>query len=198
MQMAPEELTAIASIGTFIVIAVTAISAVIQLRHIRSGNQIGAMVEYQKLWDRAVVQRANQFVFSELPGKLREPHYRRELLEIEVDRTLHPELVAADWCEQAGSYAKFGLISAEQFLDLAGGYIARMWPALKEVVAIRRVAGGPAMYENFEYLAALQQVWDRRHPRGNFPRNLPRLLREDESQTLAGLPPPTHLPDRPH
>jgi hypothetical protein len=38
MQMAPEELTAIASIGTFIVIAVTAISAVIQLRHIRSGQ----------------------------------------------------------------------------------------------------------------------------------------------------------------
>ncbi|GEM_PF-5576807 len=61
-----------------------------------------------------------------------------------------------------------------------------MWLALKEVVAIRRVVGGQAMYENFEYLAAVQQQWNAQHQVGNYPRNVPRLLTEPEWRRLAG------------
>jgi hypothetical protein len=194
--MTPEELSALGSIGTFVVIAVTAVAALIQLRHIRSANQIAAVLEYIKLWESDTIQRANIFVFDKLDEKLRDPRYRRELFERDVDRGAHPELVVADWCEQVGSYIKFGLVSPTQFLDLAGGYLERMWPPLREVVAIRRVTGGPGMYENFEYLAALQQQWSRRHSRGNYPRNLPRLLSDDECRQLAGAKPaeqPDHL-----
>jgi hypothetical protein len=184
--MSPEELTALASLGTFIVIAVTAIAAVIQLRHNRAANQLAGVLEYIKLWETEAMQHANAFIQDELPKKLRDRTYREGLFQAHVDRRQHPELVVADWCEQAGSYIKYGLIAPNQFLDLAGAYVETMWVALQEVVAIRRVAGGQAMYENFEYLAALQRQWAARHGTGNYPRNVPRLLSERESQRLAG------------
>jgi hypothetical protein len=187
--MTPEELTAFASIGTFVVIAVTAIAAIVQLRHIRAANQLAGVLEYIKIWESEPMQQANKFIRDELPAKLREPSYRRELFQSHVNRSAHPELIAADWCEQAGSYIKYGLISPPQFLDIAGAYVERVWQDLKEVVAIRRVISGPAMYENFEYLAALQLQWDERHKRGNYPRHLPRLLTDEESRVLAGPEP---------
>ena len=184
--MTPELLTAYASIGTFIVIAITAIAALVQLRHIRSANQLAGMMEYIKIWQTEAMQHANLFIQEQLVTKLQDPQYRQELFEQHVDRTLHPELAVADWCEQAGSYIKYGLLASAQFLDLGGGFVGLMWGQLKEVVAIRRTAtGNGAMYENFEYLAALQQQWERDHRQGNYPRGLPRLLTQQECEQLA-------------
>jgi hypothetical protein len=187
--MTPEELTAYASLGTFVVIAITALVAIVQLRHFRAANQLAGVLEYIKLWESPDIQRANKFIRTELASKLKDPEYRRELFQSDVDRAVHPELLAADWCEQAGSYIKYGLISHSQFLDLAGGYVERLWADMKEVVAIRRLVRGPAMYENFEYLVALQKEWEKRHKLGNYPRNTARLLSDDEVRRLAGPPP---------
>jgi hypothetical protein len=188
--MTPELLTAVASIATFVVIAVTAGAAIIQLRHISASNQLAGMMKYIEFWESDRMQRANVFIQEELAKKLRDPDYRRELWAIEVDRKLHPELIAADWCEQAGSYVKYGLLREAQFLDLAGGYVDRIWPVLKEVVAIRRVVfDSPAMYENFEYLAALAQRLRQRGGTANYPRHLPRLLSDADAPIIAGSPP---------
>ncbi|MDQ6766619.1 MAG: hypothetical protein M3Z41_02290 [Candidatus Eremiobacteraeota bacterium] len=184
--MSPDYLTAFASLGTFLVIAVTAIAAVVQLRHIRASNQLAGMLYYVKFWETDAFQRANTFINVELAAKLRDPDYRRELLGGTIDRTAHPELVAADWCEQAGSCIKYGLIAEAQFLDLCGAYVDGTWEALKEVVAIRRVALGPALYENFEYIAALGKRWGRTHKRGNYPNRVPRLLSDEEASALTG------------
>jgi hypothetical protein len=188
--MTPEMLTAVASLATFVVIAVTAAVAIIQLRHISASNQLTGVMKYIEFWESDRMQRANVFIQEELPKKLRDPDYRRELWAIDVDRNLHPELIAADWCEQAGSYIKYGLLREAQFLDLAGGYIERIWPVLKEVVAIRRVAfNSSAMYENFEYLAALSQRLRERRRTTNYPRHVPRLLSDADAPILAGSPP---------
>lgn len=185
--MTPELISALASIGTFIVIAVTAVAAIIQLRHIRSSNQLSGVMEYIKIWETEQVQRANVYIHDELPAKLRDSAYRRELFALDVDRTRHPELVPCDWCEQAGSYIKYGLIAEAQFLDLAGGYVERIWPALKEVVAIRRAALGTSeMYENFEYLVSVSQQRHSRYGPGNYPRKFPRLLSDEEAAQMAG------------
>ena len=200
--MTAEQLTAFASLGTFVVIAVTAVAALVQLRHNRAANQLAGVLEYIKLWEGDAIQRANRFVGEQLTTKLKDPAFRRELFGKIVDRTAHPELFVADWCEQAGSYIKFGLIAPNQFLDLAGGYVETMWQELREVVAIRRVAGGQSIYENFEYLAALQQQQRQRHRVGSYPSNIPHLLSEKECRELAGAFPngdvdETNLTDRP-
>ncbi|MBC5823532.1 MAG: hypothetical protein GIW99_07465 [Candidatus Eremiobacteraeota bacterium] len=61
-----------------------------------------------------------------------------------------------DFIEQSGSYIKYGMLDADQYLDLSGAYVWSMWQRLQDVVAMRRVArNSDEMYENFEYLAAL-------------------------------------------
>ncbi|MBC5807460.1 MAG: hypothetical protein DLM53_09665 [Candidatus Eremiobacter antarcticus] len=184
--MSPEYLTAIASIGTFIVIAVTALAAIVQLRHIRASNQLTGVMQYTKLFESEQIQKANKFIQEELASKLRDAQYRRELFTRNPDRRQHVELAVADWCEQAGSYIKYGLIEKDQFLDLSGAYVASMWQALKEVVAIRRVAAGQEMYVNFEYLAALERKVVK-GPDAFYPKGVQRLLSEAESHALAGV-----------
>ncbi|HXW75830.1 MAG TPA: hypothetical protein VEJ20_00305 [Candidatus Eremiobacteraceae bacterium] len=189
--MSPEMLNAVASIATFVVITITAVAALIQLRHMRAGNQLTAMMEYINHWQTKEMQRAITFVQAELPAKLRDPAYRGELFEQSVDRTIHLELTPADWCEQAGSFIKFGLMTEAQFLDLAGSSVEQMWDALKEVIAIRRVAlDSLGMYENFEYLVTLEQR--KKHQQGSaggYPAGTARLLSMDEARRIAGADP---------
>ncbi len=184
--MSAEYLTAYASVGTFVVIAVTAITAVIQLRHIHGANQLTGLLHLTEAWRSDRVQHANQFVLAELPDRLRDPAYRAQLLSVEPDRRTHPELAVADMLEQTGSYIKYGMIDGEQFLDITSSYILHMWRSLKDVVALRRAATGRnAMYENLEYLSAKAIAFDRRHKDGNYPRRTPRLMTKADWEQLA-------------
>ncbi|GAC1391972.1 MAG: hypothetical protein NVSMB31_09710 [Vulcanimicrobiaceae bacterium] len=175
--MSAEYLTAYASVGTFVVIAVTAITAVVQIRHIHGANQLTGLLHLTELWRSDRVAEANRFIMADLPGRLQDPAYRAQLLSPEPDRQTHHELVVADILEQTGSYIKYGMIDGEQFLDLTSSYILHVWSSLTEVVALRRVGTGRnAMYENFEYLSARAMDFDRRHRDGNYPRRTQRLM----------------------
>jgi hypothetical protein len=180
-----EYLTAFASIATFLVIAVTAIVGVIQLRHIHGANQLTGLLHLTEAWRSDALQGANKFIREELPGKLRDPKYRAELMVPDPDRRTHPELMVADMLEQTGSYVKYGMIDGEQFLDLTNSYIIHMWDSLKEVVLLRRAAsGGNSMYENLEYLAVRAQDFENRFKDGNYPRGTRRLVSDAEWQNV--------------
>lgn len=185
--MNAETIGAISSVATFLVIGVTAIAALVQLRHIRSANQLTGLLHYIARWESDAVQSATSFVETQLKEKLEDPGYRSGLWHHNPDRREHPELRVADWCEQMGSYIKYGMISGEQYLDLGGWYIDSMWEQLQEVVAIRRAASGKsAMYENFEFLAARSKAWAAAHPGGNYPHNVPRLMPDAVWEKLKG------------
>lgn len=184
--MTAETLSSIASIGTFIVIAVTAFAALVQLRHIRAGNQLTGLLHHVARWESDDLQSAAKFVENELPAKLKDPDFLESLWVRNPDRRVHQELRVADWCEQMGSYIKYGMISEAQYLDLGGAYVDSMWDQLREVVVIRRAASGSnSMYENFEFLAAEAKAFNAAHPVGNYPRNVKRLMREDEWRNLS-------------
>lgn len=179
--MSAEYLTAYASIGTFVVIAITALAAVVQLRHIRGANQLTGLLHLTQTWRGDDIQHANRFIRTELPAKLKDETYRAELMTPDPDRRAHPELLAADMLEQTGSYIKYGMIDDQQFIDITGGYIRHMWECLKPVVAIRRAAMNSAsLYENFEYLAVLEQDFAAKHGGDNYPRGVRRLMSEAE------------------
>jgi hypothetical protein len=154
--MTPEWVSAFASVGTFVVIAATAFAALVQLRHIRSANQLSGLLHFTSVFESESIQSANTFIEHELENRLRDPVFVRELLEVNTDRRDHPELRVADFLEQQGSYIKFGMIDRAQYIDLVGAYVLSMWRALHKVVAVRRLARDTGtMYENFEYLASL-------------------------------------------
>ncbi len=184
--MSAEYLSALASIGTLLVITVTAIAAIIQLRHIRGANQLTGVLHLTEQWRGDAIQQANKFIQEELPQRLRDSVYRAELMAPAPSRKTHPELLVADMIEQTGSYVKYGMIDPKQFLDISGKYVGHMWVCLKEVVAIRRVAVNSAtLYENFEYLVVLEQDYTARQGDDHYPRGVRRLMNETEWRELG-------------
>jgi len=181
--MNAEWVSAISSIGTLVVIAATAMAALIQLKHIRAANQLAGLLNFTAAFESDDIQSANRFIGHELPQKLNDPAFVRGLLEINTDRREHPELRVCDFMEQQGSYIKYGMIDKAQYLDLVGAYVTSMWEALREIVAIRRhVRNSGRMYENFEYLASISAGRDGPRP---FPHGVRILMPEAEWREIA-------------
>jgi hypothetical protein len=182
--MTPEWVSAIASVATFVVIAATAFAALVQLRHIRSANQLSGLLHFTSVFESESIQSANKFVHHELEKRLADPAFVRELLEVNTDRRDHPGLRVCDFLEQQGSYIKFGMIDREQYIDLVGEYVLSMWRALHKVVAVRRLARDTGtMYENFEYLASLASK--AKSTPQVYPHGIPALMPEREWRATA-------------
>ncbi|HVS45979.1 MAG TPA: DUF4760 domain-containing protein [Verrucomicrobiae bacterium] len=173
--MSPEWLTAIGTLGTFIVIAASAVAALMQLRHMRAGNQIVALNEVRETIESSAFQETLLFL-RELPQRLTDPEIRRSL----ADRTFPAEYqrlrTLANFFEHLGTLVKKHIIDADIAADLWGGVILVNWYALAPIIANRRLAmDQPAVWENFEYLAVLCQKFRERHPKGTFPRGIERM-----------------------
>lgn len=174
--MSLELVNTLASLGTFVVIAVTAFAALIQLRHMRASNQLAGLLHTAVVFEDPEFQRKLARLRDEFPAKLKDPTFLDELRQPgSISRASHPELAIADLWEQTGVYIKYGLVSEEAFIDLAGTTVLGMWNTMVEIVKIRREVAGDAYYENFEYLASRAIEWQKKHP-NSYPPQTPRLL----------------------
>lgn len=174
--MSLELLNTLASIGTFVVIAVTAIAALVQLRHLRSSNQLAGLLHTVKVFEDKDFQSKLTWLREEFPAKMKDAKFLAELhYPGALSRTDHPELAIADLWEQTGVYIKYGLVSEEAFMDLAGHSVLQMWYSVAEAIKVRREVSGDASYENFEYVASRALEWQKRHTT-NYPPNTPKLL----------------------
>lgn len=77
--MSLELLNTLATLGTFLVIAATAIAALVQLRHARGSNQIAALNELREFAETPDFQAANIFIRTELTTKMQDPEFRRQI-----------------------------------------------------------------------------------------------------------------------
>lgn len=77
--MSLELVNTLASLATFLVIAATGIAALVQLRHMRSSNQITALNELIAVQHSSEYNAARHFVHAELPERLEDPTFRHEL-----------------------------------------------------------------------------------------------------------------------
>jgi len=183
-----EALSTAAAVGTFLVIAATAIAALVQLRHLRVSNQLQALLAILAMPYEPAVQESFAFVSHELEGRLRQHEFRRELEKDTVDRMIHKELRVLDYYERLGSIVKNGLISEDLYFD--NSTPEQYWRLLSQVIAIRRRTRGHVVYDNFEWLVARSRAYDRRHPDGNYPSSEPRIEIEDvwlaEDRRLSG------------
>lgn len=173
--MSLELLNAVAAIGTFVVIAASAVAALIQLRHMSAGNQLDAVLSLERDFRGPEIQDSLRYVQTELPDRLRDDSYRRELVEIGfVDSRTHLELVACNWFNAMGTLLKNGLVSERTFMDLFGRLIVYYWGQLVPVVALMRRNRGATQYHDFEYIACRARVWLERFPSGTFPAKIKR------------------------
>jgi hypothetical protein len=164
-----------AAIGTFVVITASAIAALAQLRHLRTGNQLSGLITvFGMLQDPSVRDLVN-FVRHDLPERMKDADFRASLLEIPIDRNKHPEFYLCDMYNHIGSFVRSGLIDERTYLRTDWYNVDLYWRLLADVIAISRT-NRPYVFENFEYLAARAKAWIKEHPDGDYPRAEQRLL----------------------
>jgi len=173
--MSQETLSTVAAISTFIVIAATAIAAIVQLRHLRAQNQLtGLLTVLARVEDPQFnewVDGAREMIKSRLP----DPAYRRSILDGTFDRKDNPWLNLANSYDWVGSLVKHNLIPEESLLDVYSGRVIGAWDIMQAVVPLMRRRAGPAVWENFEYLVVEARKWNAQHPKGAYPKGVPRL-----------------------
>jgi len=152
--MSWEALTAIASLITAIVIAATAIIAVVQIRHLRTANQLSAALSLYQEVDQVELRKARTFVATELEESVRDPAFREELVSGKFDRDLHPEIRLGNYWEKFGLLMRTGLIDRKLFLDWGSASCLDCWKELRPVTKLIRVQT-PEVWRDFEYLARL-------------------------------------------
>ena len=177
--MTLEVLNTVASIGTLLVILATAIAAIGQLRHMRGSNQIQALTECREVLESVEFTRAFNFVARELPGLMSDPKTREALMTSPIPEAFRAVNIVGNFYESMGAFVKHDIIDAAIAQDLWSGIIAQSWQLMSPALAIMRRRAGPALWENFEYIAGLSEEWARRHPDGMYPGGRKRLTVED-------------------
>jgi hypothetical protein len=179
--MSVDLVNALAAVGTFLVIGATAIAAVVQLRHMRASNQLGALIALEEQFRSDHLQECFRFVQRELVFKMRDASYRAELERIGfIDSRVHLEVSVLNWFNQLGALLKNNLVDETAFMDLFSRLAVQYWEMLAPAIAVMRRRRGSGHYHSFEYLAIRARKWISDHPQGSFPKGTARIPLVDE------------------
>lgn len=163
--MSAEWVTAIASAGTFAVIAASAAAALIQLRHMRGSNQIIALTECRETLESPEFRAAQRFVSYELPRRLEDPDECRKAAQLPFSGEYEALATVANFFESMGLFVKTGIIDKHIACDFWAYVVLRNWEALLPITSyVRETLGQQGLWENFEYMAALSQRYQEEHP----------------------------------
>lgn len=182
--MSLELINTFATLGTFVVIAATAIAAVVQLRHARSSNAIAALNELRETMESADFRAADHFVTGELAARLQDPSFRYQVAvpSARTDETrplISKAIAIGNFYESVGVLIKTGLVDKDLVLEMWCDVVVQGWERLAPVAAIaRRRLGG--VWENFEYLTVVAEDWLAARPKGTYPAGARRIDLKDE------------------
>ena len=167
--MSLELLSTLSSMATALIIAATAIAALVQLRHLRAGNLITALLTIENEMDNQEFRDAERLVREELPQMLVDRDFcryvfaldRHEKITQSDDRYVSVRQAAvliANTFENLGALVKRGLFDKNLFLDIYCSVVVGFWTDLSGFTALRRAAARePRIYENFEYIAVISR-----------------------------------------
>lgn len=178
--MSPEWIGAVAAIGTFVVIAASAIAALVQMRHMRSANQISLFTAYNTEFDSPQFASAFAYVRTELPKHEWTIEEMQNLRSgIYVGR-LHDARMIGNFFEDMGAFVLTGMLNRDIVCALYNQNVLDAWKAIAPLVAfVRKQRNMPAIWENFEYLAVLAEDFGAKHPNGIYPRSFRHMPADD-------------------
>lgn len=183
--MSLELVNTLATLGTFLVIAMTAIAAIIQLRHLRSSNQIVAFNELRESFQTDEFATAARIIATELPKVIDDPAFRYEVQHaeartVEAHALLTKIRMVGNFYESLGILVRTGLVDRDTVLEFWGFILPGAWKRIAPVTAIYRRQQGSAVYENFEYITVLAQEWRAKHRNGTYPPGMRRIELKDD------------------
>ncbi len=178
--MSVEVVTEWTTIGTLVVIGASAVAALIQLHHLRAGNQLEALLSLERDFRAPEMQSALRYIQERLSQRMEDPQYRAELAAIGfIETAVHPELMVCNWFNEIGVLLKHHLVSEGTFMDLFARLIVFCWKTVAPAIAVMRRTRGDFQYHDFEYLAIRARAWLDRNPKGIFPSRTARTALED-------------------
>ncbi|HET7815442.1 MAG TPA: hypothetical protein VFL13_13835 [Candidatus Baltobacteraceae bacterium] len=170
-----EWITAIGTIGTFVVIAASAIAALLQLRHMRSGNQIAAYNECRETMDAPDFRTALGLIRSDLTERLREPGVADEIIRQSLPGEYASIRHVANLFESMGLFVRIGMMDRKIACELWSGIVLDVWNRLRPLTAAARRNGGDGIWINFEYMAALASQYIDSTEGEKYPEGVPRM-----------------------
>jgi len=182
-----EVLSTAATFFTAVVIGATAVAALIQLRHLRAGNDIAAMLSIGEHFSSEDFKHHEELVVHKLALAMDDPLFREYCVARARDPA--PSQVSRDFAdvrraavqignvyEELGILVKAGIVNKALFLDRYCYVIPQNWNRLADFTALTRESSGdPGIWENFEYITVLSQDWMKSHP-SDYPRGVRRLV----------------------
>ena len=170
-----ELINAAASVATLVVLTAAAVAALIQLRHMRAGNQLQAFIDIYNHANEPEMMKLFDFVLIELSEVLKkDPHYVERVVRREVPSSESP-LRVAFWFDEVGIALRQGLVSAEVVFQIGASAYATVssWNAMQPLIEALRKRSN-ASFLHFEYAAVRAQLWLNAHPDGDYPKGTPR------------------------
>ena len=172
--MSPEWLAAASSLATLFVISLTAYAAVRQMSHLRSGNQVAALLPLTEKYQTPEIQESLNYVIGKLNSDLRDPAVRAGVVARPSAGPASQAKAVFNFYESVGA-----LVCARALdLQLVLRYFtlpSEMWELGADFIALTRSNRGDEVFENFEALVAMQLAYEKRQGTSLYPRGLPRV-----------------------
>jgi hypothetical protein len=184
--MSLQVLDTIASLITVTIVAATAVAALVQLRHLRAGNQIHAILSVGEKLDGREFSAAIRVLKNGLEAALADKEYRdyeiasfRYVTLPQVEQRyveLHQAaILLGNTFDLIGLLVKNRIVDATIFVDQYCGITTGAWKRLANYIALARAAAGTEnVWENFEYLAVISEDWMRSNV-SSYPKGVRKL-----------------------
>lgn len=170
-----ELISVAASVATLVVLTAAAAAALIQLRHMRAGNQLQAFIDIYARANSPEMMRLFDFVLMDLSDVAKnDPEYVDKIVRREVPSSESP-LRVAFWFDEVGIALRQELVSAEVVFQIGASAYATVsvWRAMQPLIEALRKRSR-ASFLHFEYAAVRAQQWLEAHPEGDYPADTPR------------------------
>lgn len=141
------------SVATLLIFLVTASFALRQLRSSNRSNQLAGLQAVSTHYNGLDFEGWFRFVMTDLPTKMKDKSFRDGLRANPIDREVHLEIRLADWYEEVGILAKYGVVAEEPLVEFLRGGPQTAWRELSPTIHLFREFWGTSYYRNFERLA---------------------------------------------
>lgn len=174
-----EWVTAIATAFTALVIGASALAALFQLRHMRTGNQISAYNECRETMERLEFREGLAFIRTELPARLADPATLEAVTASPLRNEYAGIRLVANLFESMGLFVRTGMMDKYIACELWSAIVLTAWNNLRPLTAGLRKRHDPGIWTNFEYMAVLSEEFVQRFPDGAYPVGVRRMPLDD-------------------
>lgn len=173
--MSAEWVAAFSSFFTLFVIGITAYAGLRQIRHMRSGNQVAALLPLTEKYQTPEMRESANYVMSgALKRDLQDRDVRRGAESIPASGATRKAMAILNFYESVGALVTARVLDVELILRYFT-LPSDMWEISSDYIAITRRKRGPDIFENLEALVALERRYTAKHGSSLYPKHLPRI-----------------------